>query len=220
MKPKLFCSHLSPFVRKVWVALALKRIDYELVPVLPFDPPEGWRDISPLGKIPAWQDDHITVADSTVICEYLDEKVPEPPLYVGDAAERARCRWFEEYADTAMCEAMVYTLFAHRLVRPYITKAAVDESLIERAIDKLIPEVLNYLEASLRPSGYFVGDSFSMADLAVMSPLINMYHGGHEVAAEQWPRMAEFYQRMAALPEIAEVIAIEERIVASMRSPK
>ena len=46
-------GNVSPFVRKVRVFCAEKGIGYEHVQINPFSPPEGWRAISPLGRIPA-----------------------------------------------------------------------------------------------------------------------------------------------------------------------
>ena len=47
---------VSPFVRKVRVFLAEKGLDYSHEEVNPFAPPEGWREVSPLGRIPAFRD--------------------------------------------------------------------------------------------------------------------------------------------------------------------
>ena len=69
---KLYGVPLSPMVRKVLLALEIKQVDHELVPVTPFMKPEGFEKISPLKKIPAWEGDKVTLADSTVICEYLE----------------------------------------------------------------------------------------------------------------------------------------------------
>ena len=65
-------SPLSPFVRKVRVFCAEKGISYDLKSVSPFDPPEGWSEISPLGRIPVLalnHDDGSTryLPDSSVI---------------------------------------------------------------------------------------------------------------------------------------------------------
>ena len=80
--PRIHGVNLSPFVRKTRVALAEKGIDCENVPVLPGgagDP--GWRALSPLGKIPVFEeDDGFSVPDSSVIIAYLERTTPTPPL--------------------------------------------------------------------------------------------------------------------------------------------
>jgi glutathione S-transferase len=94
MPATLYGANVSPFVRKVRAYLALKGIDYTLEPVNPFDPPAGYRDISPLGKIPAWRDDDVTLADSSVILLYLERRHSTPPLYPQNARPGPkRCGW-------------------------------------------------------------------------------------------------------------------------------
>ena len=75
---------VSPFVRKVRVALAEKGLDYQHEQVNPFAPPPGYRDISPLGKIPAFKDGDRSLCDSSVICAYLEKRFPTPALYPCD----------------------------------------------------------------------------------------------------------------------------------------
>ncbi|HVO22578.1 MAG TPA: glutathione S-transferase family protein, partial [Candidatus Margulisiibacteriota bacterium] len=97
---KIIGSYLSPYVRKVLVVLHLKGITYEIDPIIPFMGDERFSKLSPLRRIPVLIDDQVTLADSTVICEYLEDRYPSPPLYPRGAVARARARWFEEFADT------------------------------------------------------------------------------------------------------------------------
>ena len=89
-------ANASPFVRKVRVVLAEKKVPYELKPIFPFGPNPEFRKISPLGKIPALVDGERSLADSSVICAYIERKHPEPSLYPSDPYEYARALWFEE----------------------------------------------------------------------------------------------------------------------------
>src|SRR6266850_3771329 len=93
-------SYLSPYVRKVLVCLDLKGIAYEIDPIIPFMGDERFSKLSPIRRIPVFIDTEVTLADSSVICQYLEERHPEPALYPGDIKERARARWLEEYADS------------------------------------------------------------------------------------------------------------------------
>jgi len=93
-------SYVSPYVRKVLVVLDLKGIPYEIDPIIPF----MGNDASPIRRIPVLTDDQITLTDSTVICEYLDDRHPELPVRPSGAVARARARWLEEFADTRMGE--------------------------------------------------------------------------------------------------------------------
>src|SRR5262249_23996214 len=88
-------ASVSPFVRKVRSFINEKGLAYEHDPVNPFSPPDGWREVSPLGRIPALRDGERTLADSSVVCAYLERRFPAPALYPSDPFEYARALWFE-----------------------------------------------------------------------------------------------------------------------------
>src|SRR5881628_3227997 len=92
-------SYLSPYVRKVLVFLDLKGVAYEIDPIIPFMGDDRFSRLSPLRRIPVLIDDQVTLSDSSVICQYLEDRYPEPSLYPRDVGARARARWFEEFAD-------------------------------------------------------------------------------------------------------------------------
>ena len=72
---------ISVHTRKVIVAALEKGLPYHNEPVIPFKPPAGWDRISPTGKIPVVSDGDLDLADSSVICAYLEREHPKPPLY-------------------------------------------------------------------------------------------------------------------------------------------
>ena len=73
-------SYVSPYVRKVLVVLDLKGVPYEIDPIIPFMGNDEFSQLSPIRRIPVLVDDQVTLSDSTVICEYLDDRYPTPPL--------------------------------------------------------------------------------------------------------------------------------------------
>nr|MBP8203491.1 glutathione S-transferase family protein [Pseudomonas sp.] len=95
----VYGAPLSPYVRKLRLFLAEKGLDYQLEIIMPFgQQPEWYRELSPLGRIPALKDGDFTLADSSVICHYLEEKHPElPPLYGSTPEQRAKISWLEKY---------------------------------------------------------------------------------------------------------------------------
>src|SRR6185503_5110281 len=88
-------NYLSPYVRKVLVCLNVKGVPYEIDPIIPFMGDERFSALSPLRRIPVLIDAHVTLSDSSVICQYLEDRWPEPALYPRDVADRARARWLE-----------------------------------------------------------------------------------------------------------------------------
>lgn len=74
------------------LVLAAKGVSYERVLVDPAHPPEDLIDLNPYGTTPVLVDRDLTLYDTAVVCEYLDERYPHPPLMPIDPLSRARLR--------------------------------------------------------------------------------------------------------------------------------
>ena len=96
----IYGSVVSPFVRKLLGYLGEKGIEFELKGVGIGDPDPGFRAASPLGKMPAMDDDGFLLADSSAIIQYVEAKHPEPALIPADPQERGTVIWWEEFGDT------------------------------------------------------------------------------------------------------------------------
>jgi RNA polymerase-associated protein len=74
------------------LVLAAKGVSYERVLVDPVHPPEDLVDLNPYVSTPTLVDRDLTLFDASVVCEYLDERYPHPPLMPIDPQSRARLR--------------------------------------------------------------------------------------------------------------------------------
>jgi glutathione S-transferase len=142
-------SYVSPYVRKVLVALDLKGIPYRIDPIIPFFGTDRFTALSPVRRIPVLVDDCVSLADSTVICEYLEERYPRPALLPQGPDRRARARWLEEFADTRMGEVFIWRLFNQVVINRFVWGEATDEDVLRKALDQEIPAILDYLERGL-----------------------------------------------------------------------
>lgn len=197
--PILHGVDLSPFVRKVRIACAEKGIEYESKPQMPFGDRTDFLPISPLGKIPVWQEGDFSVPDSSVIIDYLERTHPTPSLYPADAQQRATALFLEEYSDTRLVEALT-TVFFQRFVRPSFFQEEPDQEIVREAVEEKAPACFDYLQAVLGDDDYLVGNQFSIADIAVSSPFVNYKLGGEEVDAGRWPQLAAHIQRCWSRP--------------------
>jgi len=202
----------SPFVRKVRVALAEKKLEYTLDPVMPFGPNPELRKLSPLGKIPALTDGDVTLPDSSVICAYLERKYPEPALYPSDPYAYGRALWFEEYADSAMVAAIGPKIFLQKVVNPMFFKQPCDDDMVQKAVDEELPPLFGYLESQLEGGDGIVGGRFSIADIAIATPIVNLQHAGFGIDAARWPKLAAHVARVHARTSFKSLIE-EERAV-------
>lgn len=206
---KVYGVHGSPFVRKVFIALTMKNVPFEVVPQMPFAGDTEYLTINPLGKIPTLVDDNLVLGDSKVICQYLEEAYPEPPLYPQNAQDRARARWFEELAAGKLAE-LVAGIFFQRYMRPMVLKQKPDEEFIANIIEQKLPPILDYLEHELPENGFMFGD-FGMADLSVVGPFINAGYVGFEVNSDCWPKTARLIRAVQAVHVVAAIIAEEKK---------
>ena len=188
-KIRIVGSYLSPYVRKVLVCLHIKRVPYEIDPIVPFYGDEKFTVVSPLRRVPVFIDGDMTLADSTVFCEYLEEKYPSSRLFPSEASERARCRWLEEYADSLLGEVFIWHYFNQLVIRRFVWKEAPDEALVKKAREHDIPRLLDYLEAELPSSGYFFG-AISMADIALASFFRNASFARWSIDPKRWPKVS------------------------------
>src|SRR3954468_13019986 len=97
----LYEHPVSPFAQKVKIALAEKGVEFEpRMPDLFTGSDAAFAAANPRQEVPALVDGDVTVFDSTVILEYVEDRWPTPPLLPATPAERARVRMLEEVCDT------------------------------------------------------------------------------------------------------------------------
>ena len=198
----------SAHTRKVIIAALEKGIPYEIVPVIPLTPPPGWTELSTLGLIPAIQDGEFTLADSSVICQYLDRAYPGASLYPGDARQFAHVLWIEEFVDGGLAPHVLRGLLMQRVFAPKFLGKAPDEALIHTSLTQMIPARFAYLEKVLT-GDWFVANSFSMADVTVASILMNFQFAGEVIDVASYPKLARFLARALARPSFRKALQAE-----------
>lgn len=154
VSPKLMlASHgLCPYVQRVAIVLAEKRVPFERREVDLSDKPAWFRRISPLGKTPVLVvDDDAAIFESAVISEYVEE-VFAPALHPSTALQRARHRAWIEFASALLASI---TAFYN----------AADDAALESKARELRTR-FEALEQALSDGPYFDGASFAIVDAA------------------------------------------------------
>ncbi|HZC16134.1 MAG TPA: glutathione S-transferase family protein, partial [Caulobacteraceae bacterium] len=199
----LYEHPLSPYAQKVKIALREKGIDFELAAPggLGAGAAQGdFAKISPRGEVPALVDGEVSIFDSTIILEYLEDKVPTPALLPAGAAERARVRMLEEVMDTHF-EAINWGLAELNWFRR--AEGELAETL--RANAKAQTEsFFAWLERELDNREWFNGEAFGWGDLSVV-PYVNGSLGvGHPPA--RGSKLSAWLERANARPSVARTI--------------
>ncbi|VVD67245.1 glutathione S-transferase [Pandoraea fibrosis] len=175
---------------------------YERDPKTMLAPPE-LRQVHPLGKSPVVTDGELTLAESGAIIEYLVERYGQgrlaPPR---DTPQRLRWTYWLHYAEGSAMPPLLLKLVALRIasapmpffVRPIARK--ISDTLQSSFVDPQLTLHFGYVNDALTKTGWFVGDSFSAADIQMSFPL--------EAATARadgqtsWPAIDDFLKRIHA----------------------
>lgn len=165
MAMKLLGSLTSPYVRKVRILLAEKKIDCEFVVDSPWLADSQAAHFNPLGKVPVLiLDDETTIYDSRVIVEYLDKLTPNKRMIPSSGRERIIVKRWEALAD-GVADAAAEALLESR--RPDGERSP---AWIERQRGKVIAG-LQAMARELGERNWCHGNSLSLADIATGSAL-------------------------------------------------
>ncbi len=213
----VYGAALSPFVRKTRVFLAEKGLAYTLEQVNIFPPPDWFKKISPLGRIPVVKDDEtdVTLPDSSVICAYLEKKHPTPALYPAELTAYARALWFEEYADSELASNVGMGVFRPIVVNKLMGKDS-DRAMADKTIAEKLPRYFAYLNTEIGDKTYLAGDSFSIADISVATQFANFAHTGYALDAKLYPNLVRYVTAMHARPSFAACIAEENKTISKL----
>lgn len=201
---------VSPYVRKVISVLEEKKLEYQLIPTLPKiileatgqPVPQEFDRISPLGKIPALQIGSFSAVDSSVIVSYLEKKWAPHAVLPSNNEDFAKALWYEKYADRVMSDVF-HQIFVEKFVKPAVLKTQVNEELVSQLFEK-VPAILAYLEGELARNkhAYLVGDTLTIADIAVIHHFLSLHIGKIELSLDLYPALKSYVERISQHPSI------------------
>jgi glutathione S-transferase len=161
MSRRLFVTLRSPFARKAWITLLEKGLAVEPVLVDLANRSPEFIAVSPIGKVPVLVDEDGTVVlDSTVICEYLEDRYPQPALCGPGWQQRLCVRQFDELGDT----------LAEQAIACFVGRQSGDAAVVSKA-ENVIARILDALEARVQANGAPICGLLSWADAAVLAAL-------------------------------------------------
>ena len=198
---KLIGSYTSPFVRKVRIVLAEKKIDYEFLIESPWPADSKVPDINPLGKIPVLVlDDETPLFDSRVIVEYVDNASPNNKLFPGTNRERMEVKRWEALADGVLDAAIAAMLERKRPANEH------SPEWITRQLAK-VDRALSFMARELGDQAYCMGTHISLADIAVGTALGYLCFRFPEIDwQEKHANLAKLYGKLMQRPSFAETV--------------
>jgi glutathione S-transferase len=195
----LFQLPLSPYCRKVRLALAEKRLPFELRVERAWERRPEFLELNPAGTVPVLVETNgFAVADSSVICEYLDEAYPDNPMLGRTLAERVEVRRLTAWFDGKFDAEVTRNLNGQKYVKRLAGRGHPDATALRTGYAQL-RDHLQYLGWLAETRKWLAGASLSLADLSAAAHLSVLDFAG-DVDWSISPSAREWYARMKSRP--------------------
>jgi glutathione S-transferase len=229
---KLYHSEMSVCAAKVRIVLAEKKIEWESVLLNlrggDAQKPE-YLKLNPNAVVPTIVQNGRPLIESTVICEYLDDQWPNPPLKPADAWDRGRMRLWTKQLDEGVhaavgtlsfCVAVRHELLARSAAEqtswlagiPQADRRERSKTNLEAGVNSpyFAPAVQRCaklfadFDASLAEGSWLAGQEFSLADVGFAPYLTRFRFLGLNLLFDRYPRVADWADRVSARPSVSE----------------
>lgn len=199
---KLIGSLASPYVRKVRVVLAEKKLDYQFELENVWAPDTAISKLNPLGKVPSLlMEDGSVMIDSRVMVEYLDTLTPVCKLLPPNSRDRADVKCWEALADGILDAAVTVRL--ERIQRPIEQQS---EEWIARQLRK-VHLGLAALSEKLGESPYCAGKNYTLADVAVGCALGWLTFRFPDIAwRDDYANLARLFDKLSERPSFKDTL--------------
>jgi glutathione S-transferase len=205
----LYSGPISYFARKAEIALGEKGLEFERI-MVPFSQAKGYQPkhpnvlaANPKAQVPVLVDGDLTMFDSTLIFEYLEDAYPVPPLLPSEPKDRARCRMLELLGDEILLPAVRPIM--HRSVPPTDPETRRKDEEAGRRGELVLLEHYQALEGRIGDTDYLCG-AYSIADIGIFMALtFSLRLKGPRLDGH--PKLAAWYARVGARPAVAKVKA-------------
>ena len=198
----LYSGTTCPFSQRCRLVLFEKGMDFELRDVDLFNKPEDISVMNPYGQVPILVERDLTLYESNIINEYIDERFPHPQLMPADPLMRARAR--------LMLFNFERELFVHVHVLEN-EKGKVPEKAMEKARNEIRDRITSLVPLFLK-NKYMLGDDFSMLDVAIAPLLWRLDYYGIELSKTAAPLM-KYAERIFSRPAYIEALTPPEKIM-------
>jgi glutathione S-transferase len=210
---RLWVFRTSPYSGKARAAFAEKGVPVELVEIHPGKRPARLRELNPANRVPVLQVGDIPIRESSLICEWLEETHPDPPLWPADPELRGWARGWAKYIDDT-----VTADFFLGMRKMAFGKADDDpEDIVERLHAK-VPRRWPVLEAALgtHDGPWLCGEQFTYADLSALAPAVRLPEWAQQLLPDpgEHPRVTAWLEALRARPSAAAIDTKGEPVAA------
>ena len=195
----LYHLWLSPASRKVRLAFGEKRLEFAMKVEKTWERRPEFLAMNPTGEVPVLvEDDGAVIADSTAICEYLDEVHPEPPLIGHGPGVRAEVRRLVAWFDEKFRAEVTDNLVGEKVLKRFLGLGEPSVEAIRAGLANIHTH-LEYVAWLADSRNWLAGDALSLADLTAAAHLSALDYLG-DVPWEDHGRAKDWYARLKSRP--------------------
>lgn len=196
---------MSPFAGKVRAAFVEKGVEPELLEVHPVRRPGRLRELNPSNRVPTLElDGGVALRESSVICEWIEERYPDPPLWPDGADARGWARGMARWLD----DGPVLSLFLSTRKQAFGPDEHDPEDIVDRLRARL-PRQWQTLEELLgiHDGPWLCGERFTYAELSGIALAVRIVEWTPQLQpdAAELPRVAAWLHALRARPSATAV---------------
>lgn len=205
---KLYGANVCPFVHRARLALAEKGLSYEYVAIDLRNKPDWYDSVLPTGKVPLLEHQGHRIPESAVVCEYLEDAFPQPPLMPADPGGRASVRLWIAWASENLVP-LYYRLLKEQ-----------DESKHAEHKEALT-SALEHLDSALDKGPWLAGEQLTLADLGIYPwferwQVLEQYRGF--AVPSRLKALTRWRDALASRPSVKGIAESAEFYIAQYRS--
>ena len=202
---RLFHMPLSPYCRKVRLSLAEKKLEVELVEERYWERDADFLRRNPAGKVPVLKMDGVVMSESAAICEYIEERHPEPELMPREVEGRLEVRrlvaWFDDKFHAEVTSKLLYERVNIKLMG-----LGYPDSKNVKSGARAIKFHLDYMGWLLEQRRWLAGDAMSLADFAAAAHFSALDY----ISDVDWDRnraVKDWYATIKSRPAFRSILA-------------
>ncbi|MEM9715930.1 MAG: glutathione S-transferase family protein [Pseudomonadota bacterium] len=202
---RLYHFSLSPFCRKVRLVLAEKGQEVELFDEQYWEKRPDFMRLNPAGQVPVLRNTEVVLPMSSAICEYLEERHPDPPLLPKTVKARAEVRRLVGWFDDKFYHEVTQPLLNERVMKKLSGQGHPESTGVKSGL-KAARFHLDYMNWLLDRRRWLGGDSLSLADFAAAAHLSCLDY----ISDVDWTRSSlvkEWYATIKSRPAFRSLLA-------------
>ena len=196
-----FSSPNDHYCHRVRIVLAEKGVTVDIVDVDNGDKPEDLASLNPYNEVPTLVDRELTLYQSTVIMEYLDERFPHPPLLPVYPVARAQSRLYVHRIQKDLCG------YVDNIVAGRSKETVIDRS--RKELKESLMAIVPIFSFSEKP--YFMSEEFTLVDCCIAPILWRLPALGVELPEKQVAPLMGYMERVFARDAFKVALSESER---------